>query len=158
MAEGNKDILRFFRLLIGFRKTHLLFRQHEFIGQATQEIPRIIWHGVQLHEPDWSWHSKSIAVELQFDGQDTDLFFIFNAFSDQLTFLLPTPSRGKRWHRLFDTYLESPGDIAEPGNEPALEPQTCTLPLRAAWSDSFSDKSLALKNAANREGLARGVE
>ena len=112
-AESNKDLLRFFRRLIEFRRSHTLFRQKEFIGQGSHQTPKIIWHGVQLQQPDWSWHSKSIAVELQFDGQDSDLFFMFNAHSDQLTFQLPAIANGKRWCRLLDTSLESPEDIAD---------------------------------------------
>jgi glycogen operon protein len=116
-AESNKDLLRFFKRLIEFRRSHTLFRQREFIGQGSHQIPKIIWHGVQLQQPDWSWHSKSIAVELQFDGQDADLFFMFNAYSDQLTFRLPAPAKGKRWYRLLDTSLESPYDIADSDEE-----------------------------------------
>lgn len=116
-AESNKDLLRFFRRVIEFRRNHSLFRQREFIGHGPQQIPKIIWHGVQLQQPDWSWHSRSIAVELQFDGQDSDLFFIFNAYSDQLTFQLPALGHGKRWCRLLDTSLESPYDIADSNEE-----------------------------------------
>jgi glycogen operon protein len=112
-AGENEDLLRFFKGLIAFRRNHALFRQREFIGQGL-EIPKIIWHGVELHRPDWSWHSSSIAVELQFDGLDSDLYFIFNAFSEPLTFQLPFPAAGKQWHRMLDTSLDSPGDFADP--------------------------------------------
>ncbi len=112
-AAGKSDLLRFFKGLIAFRKNHILFRQRKFIGQGS-EIPRIFWHGVELNNPDWSWHSRSIAVELQFDGQDDDLCFIFNAFSDGLVFQLPFPAGGKQWHRMLDTSLDSPCDFADP--------------------------------------------
>jgi isoamylase len=123
LADRNSGLLRFFKNLIAFRKNHLLFRQREFIGQEAGQVPRLVWHGVQLHQPDWSWHSRSIAVELQCDGLDSDLFFIFNAFTDQLTFQLPAPTQEKRWHRLLDTFLESPRDIAEPNDEKLLDVQ-----------------------------------
>lgn len=112
-AVENEDLLRFFKGLIAFRRNHALFRQREFIGQGL-EIPKIIWHGVELHKPDWSWHSSSIAVELQFDGLDNDLCFIFNAFSEPLTFQLPFPAAGKHWHRMLDTSLDTPGDFVDP--------------------------------------------
>jgi glycogen operon protein len=121
MMDRNKDLLRFIKNLIAFRKTHLLFRQREFIGQAEEQIPRIIWHGVRLYQPDWSWHSRSMAVELQFNGQDSDLYFIFNAFSDQLVFELPKYLPGKRWCRLLDTFLASPHDIAERDEEEPVD-------------------------------------
>ena len=120
MMDRNKDFLRFIKNLIAFRKTHVLFKQREFIGQAEERIPRIIWHGVRLYQPDWSWHSRSLAVELQFNGQDSDLYFIFNAFSDQLLFELPKSLPGKCWCRLLDTFLVSPRDIAERDEEEPL--------------------------------------
>jgi isoamylase len=121
LMDHNKDLLRFVRLLIAFRKSHILFKQREFIGRAEERIPRIIWHGVRLFQPDWSWHSRSLAVELQFNGEDSDLYFIFNAFSDQLVFELPKYPEGKRWYRLLDTFLTSPHDIAERNEEELLE-------------------------------------
>lgn len=119
MMDRNKDLLRFVKNLIAFRKTHLLFRQREFIGHAAEGIPRIIWHGVQLYQPEW-WHPNRLAVELQFNGHDSDLYFIFNAFSDQLLFELPKSSEGKRWCRLLDTSLSSPQDVAERDEEEPL--------------------------------------
>jgi glycogen operon protein len=120
MIESNQELLRFVKNLIAFRKTHLLFKQREFIGHAAEGIPRIIWHGVRLYQPEW-WHPHTLAVELQFNGQDSDLYFIFNAFSDQLVFELPKPAAGKRWFRLLDTFLASPHDIAERDREESLD-------------------------------------
>ena len=121
MLGSNKDLLRFMKNLIAFRKTHLLFQQREFIGQAEKHIPRIVWHGVNLNQPDWSWQSHSLAVELQFNGQGPDLYFVFNAFSDELSFELPKALPGKRWCRLLDTSLASPHDMAARGEEEALD-------------------------------------
>jgi isoamylase len=122
-ADRHNGMLRFFKNLIAFRRKHFLFRQREFLGQEPEQVPRIAWHGVQLHQPDWSWHSRSIAVELQCDGMDSDLFFAFNAFTDRLTFQLPVPANEKRWHRLLDTFLDTPCDIAEPNGEKLLDVQ-----------------------------------
>jgi glycogen operon protein len=119
MMESSKELLRFVKNLIAFRKAHLLFKQREFIGHAAEGIPRIIWHGVKLYQPEW-WRPHTLAVELRFNGQDSDLYFIFNAFSDQLVFELPQPAAGKRWFRLLDTFLASPHDIAERDKEESL--------------------------------------
>jgi isoamylase len=123
LMDRNADLFLFFRNLIAFRRSHLLFRQREFIGQGNRQVPRIIWHGVQRNQPDWSWQSRSIAVELQFDTQDSDLFFIFNAFSQRLAFQLPVPASSKRWYRFLDTSLLSPSDAPEPDEEAALSEQ-----------------------------------
>ena len=121
--EGNKDLLRFIQELIAFRKRHILFRQREFIGQGSP-IPQIVWHGVELEQPDWSWHSRSIAVELQFGDQDDDLYFVFNSFTNPLVFRLPPAKEGKQWRRCIDTSLESPHDITESGEEQIPENQS----------------------------------
>ena len=122
LGENNGQV-RFFRNLIGFRRRHLLFRQREFFGQGSRRLPKLVWHGVKLHQPDWSWHSQSIAVELQFEGEDSDLFFVFNAFEGDLRYDLPPVTPGKRWHRFVDTSLDSPLDIAEEGREVLLNDQ-----------------------------------
>ncbi len=121
-AQNNEDLLRFFKRLIAFRMSHKLFRQREFIGQGPG-IPRIIWHGVELRQPDWSWHSRSIAVELQFDGQDDDLYLVFTAFSAGLSFQLPPASRGKHWRRMLDSSLASPSDFPDPNSQVEAIPQ-----------------------------------
>ena len=120
----NKGLVRFFKNLIGFRKRHLLFSQHEFLGQESRQVPKVVWHGVQLHQPDWSWHSQSIAVELQFEGMDSDLYLVFNAYENDLTFELPSGAPGKRWHRFLDTSLDSPLDVAEEGREALVSDQS----------------------------------
>jgi isoamylase len=122
-AEENKGLVRFFRNLIGFRKRHLLFKQREFFGQGSRHVPKLVWHGVKLLQPDWSWHSQSIALELQFEGHDSDLFFVFSAFEGDLSFDLPSASPGKRWRRFLDTSLDFPLDIADEGQEVILPDQ-----------------------------------
>jgi glycogen operon protein len=121
--DQQNDQMRFFKNLIAFRRRHLLFRQREFFGQGSRQVPKLVWHGVRLQQPDWSWHSQSVAVELQFEGQDQDLFFVFNAFEGGLTFDLPPCAPGKRWHRFLDTSLVAPLDIAEEGREALLHDQ-----------------------------------
>jgi glycogen operon protein len=121
--EAENGQVRFLKNLIAFRRRHLLFRQREFFGQGSRTIPKLVWHGVRLRQPDWSWHSQSIALELQFEGEDADLYFVFNAFEGDLSYDLPPASPGKRWHRLLDTSLNSPLDIAEEGREALLNDQ-----------------------------------
>ena len=118
-VDANADLLRFVRCLIAFRKRHILFRQREFIGQGSR-IPHIVWHGVELEKPDWSWHSRSIAAELQFEDQDEDLYFVFSSYADTLVFQLPPRTNGKRWHRFIDTSLEAPHDVVESDEEQHL--------------------------------------
>jgi glycogen operon protein len=119
LMDRNRELHRFVRNLIAFRKTHLLFKQREFIGHAAGGIPRLIWHGIRLYQPEW-WRPHFLALELQFDGQDSDLYFSFNAFSEELEFDLPRPLPDKHWFRFIDTFLASPHDIADKDDEQPL--------------------------------------
>lgn len=52
----NRDMLRFVRELIAFRRRHpCLARSLFFIGKPTSSrgIPDIAWHGLRLNEPLW---------------------------------------------------------------------------------------------------------
>lgn len=121
--KENGGLVRFFRNLIAFRKAHLLFKQREFFGQGSRQIPKLVWHGVLNDQPDWSWHSQSIALELRFEGADSDLFLVFNAYEGDLNYQLPPVAAGKRWHRFLDTSLETPLDIADKSREVKLDDQ-----------------------------------
>jgi glycogen operon protein len=46
---------------------------------------------------------------------------------EALTFELPAPRAGKRWHVFANTGVDSPDDIFEPGREPVLSEQGSIL-------------------------------
>ena len=50
-----------------------------------------------------------------FDGED-DVHVILNMYWEPLEFALPTVA-GRQWHRVVDTSLASPQDVADPGQE-----------------------------------------
>jgi glycogen operon protein len=68
------------------------------------------WHGVRLHQPDWSDGSNSLAFGggLRRDGFDFHL--MLNAYWEPLEFELPRLERGP-WRRWIDTSFDSPNDI-----------------------------------------------
>ncbi len=110
-------MFRFFQKLIAFRKTSNLVRRKTYNSGL-----KVKWHGVKTRVPDWGENSHSIALELC--DEHEHLFLIFNAYWDDLLFELPVLPTGKKWKRLLDTSLESPGDIADSGNLFPLESQT----------------------------------
>ncbi len=71
------------------------------------------WHGVKLNQPDWNNYSHSIALSVQVPSENLLLYFIFNAYWEQLDFELPPldSSDGNSWRRWVDTYLDSPQDV-----------------------------------------------
>ena len=104
LAETNVEILRFFKLMIAFRKAH------PSIGRSTGWGSDVTWYGVD-GEPNFTGTSHSFALYLR--GKtvgDTDLYVIFNAYWDSLSFTIQAPGH---WLRVVDTFLDSPDDIVE---------------------------------------------
>jgi glycogen operon protein len=103
LTETNADLLRFFRMMIAFRKNH------PTIARSTGWGADVNWHGTD-GAPDLSSGSRSLAFHLR--GKpvgDLDIFAIFNAYWDRLSFKLPAAN----WRRMVDTSLASPLDIVE---------------------------------------------
>ena len=110
LTTKNAEILRFFRLMIAFR------RAHPMIARSTGWGADCSWHGFD-GDPDLSNASRSIALHLRgASSGDADIYAMFNAHSDELDFRLPTTST---WKRVVDTSLESPCDIVEEAEAPS---------------------------------------
>jgi isoamylase len=73
-----------------------------------------VWHGVKLGDPDWSFHSHSLAYRAACRNDGLHFYAIWNAYSEPLEFELPPTGRpgalGRRW---IDTSLDSPEDFVE---------------------------------------------
>jgi glycogen operon protein len=73
------------------------------------------WHGVKLHQPDWSQQSHSLAFSAEIPEESLSFYFIFNAYWEDLEFELPVESHvaSQPWRRWIDSSLESPYDIQD---------------------------------------------
>lgn len=120
LAEKNRDMFRFFKQVIAFRKSHRTLRRTSFFTGATNQrgLPDIAWHGCLLYPPDWN---DANATALSFtmggfpdkDGSgDTDVHVMMNMHWQDLTFELPKVA-GRQWYRVIDTATDSPNDIAD---------------------------------------------
>ncbi len=118
LAESNAGLVRFFQLMIAFRRRCKLLRRESFELHGEGGF-HITWHGVKRNQPDWGEASHTVAMQLtQLHEKDQreDLHFIANAYSGELEFDLP-PIGEHEWFRLADTAQPSPQDIAEDGQE-----------------------------------------
>ena len=105
LAEKNADVLRFFQMMIVFRKAHPV------IGRGTGWGSDVSWHGVAT-VPDLATNSHSIAFYLRGRASgDTDIYVMINAYWGDLVFTIEAPGP---WLRIVDTSLASPDDIIEP--------------------------------------------
>ena len=73
---------------------------------------RIKWSGVDLHCPDWSEQSHSLAITLESPRGEFLLHGIFNAYWEPLAFEVPVAAADQRWRRCIDTALGAPDDIS----------------------------------------------
>jgi glycogen operon protein len=123
LAEANADILRFFRMMIAFRK------RHPMIARSTGWGGDVTWHGAG-GDPDLGLNSRSIAYHLRgASSGDVDLFAIFNAHWETHSFRLPT---GVTWRRVVDTSLDSPLDVIEEAAAPTPGPGPYRVGPRSA--------------------------
>jgi glycogen operon protein len=116
LLERNRDMFRFFKQMIAFRKAHPTIMRSRFWRDDVR------WYGV-LGAPDLSYDSHTLAYCLRGASQgDVDLYVMINAFWEDLEFGIYAETPGG-WRRAVDTSLSSPDDIVVPGDEvPLVEP------------------------------------
>ncbi len=133
MAENHAGLLRFFQLMIAFRRRCPLLRRESFELNGEGGF-HISWHGTKRMQPDWGHESRTVAMQLtqlHSDGSRDDVHFIANAYSGDLDFELPQIGHHE-WFRLVDTALPSPQDIAEEGLEfPLLSQESYKVQARS---------------------------
>lgn len=92
-VERNKEILNFVKQIIAFRK-----ESHCFMKQYEHEL-KVTFHGVNYNQPDWSYYSCSLAVQMEVG--DEKLYIIINHYVEPLRFELPRTMQG--WKLMIDT-------------------------------------------------------
>jgi glycogen operon protein len=110
----NRDIFRFFKNMIAFRKSH------PSLGRSRFWRNDVRWYGV-AEAPDLSFDSHTLAYCLHGASQnDNDIYVMINAYWQALTFVVQE-GEPQEWLRVVDTSLATPADICEPGTEQRLQ-------------------------------------
>ena len=110
--ESNRDIFRFFKLMITFRKAHRSIHRPTFWRED------IHWYGA-AGPVDLSPAARTLAYCLRGDSEyDNDLYVLINAYWEDLDFTL---QEGVGWKRVIDTSLPGPQDILDPANVELIE-------------------------------------
>ena len=120
--EENREVFRFFKRMIAFRKAH------PSIGRPTFWREAVTWHGPD-GGVDFGPASRCLAYFL--DGAsagDDDLYVMINGHWEDRTFTVQDGARSA-WTRVVDTGKHSPDDIVELGGEPI--PESAKYPVRA---------------------------
>jgi glycogen operon protein len=133
LTEQHAGLLRFWRLLIEFRKGHAALRLGRFFSGDVNErgLADVVWHGTRLNQPGWSdLAARALGMTLAgFDG-DADLHVMMNMYWESLDFEVPAVA-GRRWLLAIDTARRSPGDIADAGMESETPAGVCSVAARS---------------------------
>jgi len=121
--QDNREVFRFFKLMIAFRKSHA-------IGRSTFWREDVSWHGTN-GPVDFAHDSRCLAYTLRGAAVgDDDLYVMINGhWVDHVFTVADGIAAG--WRRVVDTARPSPEDIIEPGNEPALPTPDYTVSARS---------------------------
>ncbi|RQW90103.1 MAG: glycogen debranching enzyme GlgX [Geobacter sp.] len=127
----HSDVHRFCKHLIYRRLRRDLLSAENVIMSLNQLLrkSRIEWHGVRLHQPDWSYDSHSIALTAWSHDERLMYHLIFNAYQEALEFQIPpvSPDTSSGWRRLLDTSLTSPHDICYWKDAPVISGTSYTV-------------------------------
>lgn len=106
--EKNRDMFRFFKSMIAFRKSHPSLCRSRFWRED------VSWYGVGP-AVDLSPDSRSLAFCLHGASQgDDDIYVMINAYWQELHFEVQE-GKPQDWLRIVDTGLPTPGDFSETG-------------------------------------------
>lgn len=141
LVKKNSDLLRFFKLLIKFRKQYPIltdnlsksFKTESYESESDESgfdksgSDSIIWHGVEPFKPDWSYQSRCIALQITDPSSQknslSDIYMAFNAYWKPIKFKLPELARNKNWYLKINTASDSPLDIFDNGDEIKIKNQ-----------------------------------
>ena len=121
LKESSRDLFRFFRNLIAFRRAHRALRRTRFLEgrPVARGFLDVAWHGCRLGAP--GWHDPGCRV-LAFtlgalSEEEQEIHVLLNMSGESLPFELPVLPGARAWARFLDTALPPPDDVTEPGAE-----------------------------------------
>ena len=118
LLEKHKEIQRFTRGMIAFRRAHAALRKEEFYTDAS-----IKWFAPNGGAPEWADERQKSFACLILGQTEPDLFLLFNADTRSVDFSIPALPAGKIWRLAVDTSRIAPEDLFDPGKEPSLQGQ-----------------------------------
>ena len=133
LMEKSRDLFRFWKGMIEFRKHHPALRSRHFFTGAVNErgLLDVSWHGRKLNSPGWSDpQARSLGMTLGgFDGA-SDIHVMLNMHWARLEFEVPAVI-GRKWFKAVDTAVPPPHDIVDPGNELEITADVCPIEGRS---------------------------
>lgn len=114
--EQHREIFRFARGMIAFRRAHPVLSTEQFYTDDT-----IQWRGPAGGTPDWfDRREKALACIVQ-EKEKGRILMMFNAGPDSVDFHLPQTPDMAKWLVAVDTSSAAPGDLFAEGEEPIVD-------------------------------------
>ena len=140
--KENKEMVRFCRNLIEFRKNQPTLRRDTFLTgtpSGKEGWPDVSWYSPLGVAVDWHSGELPIICLLSAPGKEEDpdqigrdILLMFNSSSAGCRFLIPAIAKSKAWRLFIDTALETPGDIYPEFDGPLLAKSgSHTLPFKS---------------------------
>ncbi|HRZ86499.1 MAG TPA: isoamylase [bacterium] len=124
LLDKNRDMFRFFKLMIAFRKAHPSISRSRFWRDD------VSWYGPN-GGVDLGHGSRTLAYCLRGASQgDGDIYVMINAFWEDVDFTVQEGKPGE-WSQAVDTAMASPDDICETGNGKRLHARSVKVKARS---------------------------
>ena len=128
LREEHREIFRFTRGMIDFRRSHPILSREQFYTEAD-----IRWSGSNEGLPNWADPKEKRCACLIQEGAARALFLMFNAGSSAVDFHLPPLVPEAQWHVAADTSRITPNDLYAVGEEPVWkDPRTYNMAPRSS--------------------------
>jgi isoamylase len=116
LFNEHQDIYRFVRGMIAFRRSHALLSKEAFYTDDD-----IRWFNPEGTSPNWSDPQARYLGCLILGQEEPDLYLMFNAGGEAVTFSLPAAPKSGNWYLIVDTARPSPHDLSVSSEGIALE-------------------------------------
>jgi len=127
--EKQPGLHRFVSLLLARRALRKIGDEQKRLSlNQLLRAARKAWHGTKLNQPDWSPQSHSLALSANLRSENLSIYIILNAYWEPLEFELPVETPWRLW---IDTSLESPRDIVDWPDTPAIRDKTYRVQSRS---------------------------
>jgi isoamylase len=126
--EQHREIFRFIRGMIAFRRAHPILSKEQFYTDG-----EIHWFGPQGGLPNWTDPNAKQFACLIYEDEQHALCLMFNAGPKTVDFDLPAVPPGAHWHLAADTSRDAPQDLFAAGEEPLWDdPHTYHMSPRSS--------------------------
>jgi glycogen operon protein len=115
-ADRHRELVRFMRQVLAFRRAHAVLRREAFYSERDLE-----WFDPAGRAPDWLDPAQQRLACLVHGGDGPDLYLIFNAGAEPASFLLPRLADPRRWRVAIDTSWSRAGDRGWPDTDAVVD-------------------------------------